>query len=184
MAIQSIGGYPYQQWRASLRQASFRGVPFYVQQNAKKSGRRTALHAFPKNDTPYAEDMGRRGYQILVTGYIVGPTFFSGTYQTDRDNIENALEDSLGQGPGTLIMPLRGVWGRTTNLFTCPNYTTVEREVWGGYAEIEMIFVEYGTPGLGAPTVAAPAAVTSASTNAANTAVQNFNFANPSTAPP
>lgn len=175
MPIQSIGGYPFQQWRASLRQASFRGVPFFVQQNSKRSGRRTAPHAFPKNNTPYSEDMGRRAYQIMVTGYIIGPHYFSGTYQTDRDNIENALEDSAGQGPGTLIMPLRGVWGQTTNLFTCPNYTTVEREIWGGYAEIEMLFLEYGTPGLSAPTVNASTAVSSASSTAADTAVGNFN---------
>jgi hypothetical protein len=175
-AIPSIGGYPFQEWRARLRQASYRGVPFYVQQGAKRSGRRTALHEFPKNDTPYAEDMGRRSYQFAVTGYIIGPFFFSGTFEGDRDNIERALEDSQNQGPGALILPTRGQTGVISNLFTCPNYTTLEREIWGGYAEIEMLFQEYGTPGLGSPTVVTATGVLSASKLAAQSAVQSFNL--------
>jgi hypothetical protein len=170
----SINGYPYQEWRASLRQASFRGIPFYVQQNAKKSGRRTSPHAFPKNDTPYSEDMGRRAYQFAVTGYIIGPFFFSGTFKSDRDNIEAALEDKANQGPGILILPTRSSTGVISNLFTCPNYTTVEQERWGGYAEIEMVFLEYGTPGLGSPQVVTSTGVLSASSLAAQTAVQFF----------
>ena len=173
--IQSLGGYPFQEWRANLRQASFRGVPFYVQQNAKRSGRRTAPHSYPKNDTPYAEDMGRRSYAFQVTGYIVGPFFFSGRFETDRDNIEAALEDKQGQGPGVLILPTRGQTGVISNLFTCSNYTTIEREIWGGYAEIEMLFLEYGTPGLGAPTVVTSSGVLSQSSLAAQTAVNSFN---------
>lgn len=169
------GGFPTQEWRSKLRRASFRGVPFLVQQNAKRSGRRTATHEFPKSDTPYSEDMGRRLYQFAITGYIIGPFFFSGSFETDRDNIEAALEDSANQGPGTLILPTRGQTGKISNLFTCPNYTTLEREAWGGYAEIEMQFQEYGTPGLGSPTVVTSLNMLSASSLAAQSAVQFFN---------
>ena len=111
--------YPDQQWRETLQQASFRNAPFFVEVGAKQSGRRTVLHEFPKSDIPYAEDMGRRARSFTVTGYLIGPNFFSGTFAGDRDALENALEDSLSQGPGTLILPTRGL----TYQVTCVTYS-------------------------------------------------------------
>jgi len=171
-------GYPNQEWRSKLRQASFRSVPFYVQQGAKRSGRRTAVHVNPKNDIPYAEDMGRRAYQFAVTGYILGPFFFSGSFETDRDNLEGALEDRNSQGAGQLVLPTRGAFtnanGPISNLFTCVNYTVLERQIWGGYAEFEMIFHEYGTPTMQNPQVVSQAGVKSQSSSTAQSALQFY----------
>jgi hypothetical protein len=182
MAAPNINGYPNHEWRASLRRASFRGVPFYVQQNTKQSGRRTATHEAPKNDIPYSEDMGRRLYRFMVIGYIVGPHYFSGgsdaagnpspgTFAKDRDNIEAALEDRKSEGPGVLVLPTRGQVGVISNLFTCLQYTTLEKELWGGYAEIEMFFQEYGSPNLAAPIFVSPPDVLGAAKGAGDAAV-------------
>ena len=47
------------------------------------------------------EDEGESARSFTVTGYLIGPNFFSGTFAGDRDALENALEDSLSPGPGT-----------------------------------------------------------------------------------
>ena len=169
--------FPSQEWRDTLQQASFRGTPFYVEVGVKQSGRRTVVHQFPKSDIPYAEDMGRRARAFLVTGYIIGPNFFSGTFSGDRDALENALEDSQSQGPGTLILPTRGL----TYQVTCISYGMSERRIWGGYAECEMSFVEGGVAANSTAVTSTTSQITNTSNAAASAATDGFNTANPPT---
>src|SRR5215472_7728816 len=58
-------------WRKKLRTASFKGAPFFVDQQGQSSGRRTVTHEYPKRDIPYAEDMGRAAYRYQMTGYVI-----------------------------------------------------------------------------------------------------------------
>jgi len=142
---------------ANFGNASYRGIPFYVEIVAKGSGRRSVLHEFPKRDTPYAEDLGRRAYQFTIVGYLIGPI-----YQTFRDSLENALESNTT--PGELVLPLRV----QRYLVTCVQYVISERRIWGGYAEVEMTFVESGVaPGAQATNTQAQIAATSAAAAAA-----------------
>ena len=46
-------------WREDLRPASFRGVPFLVDESHVVIGRRVVLHEYPLRDKPYAEDLGK-----------------------------------------------------------------------------------------------------------------------------
>jgi prophage DNA circulation protein len=121
-------------WRQLLVPAFFRMAPFHVDVNSRQSGRRTVLHEFPKRDTPYAEDMGRKARSFPVTGYVIGPD-----YQIFRELLVAALEM---EGPGLLILPT--LLQRDTILVQPRDYTVRETRQAGGMAEFEMNFVESG----------------------------------------
>jgi prophage DNA circulation protein len=109
-------------------------APFHVDVNSRVSGRRTVLHEFPKRDTPYAEDMGRKARSFPVTGYVIGPD-----YQIFRELLVAALEM---EGPGLLILPT--LLQRDTIMVQPRDYTVRETRQQGGMAEFEMNFVESG----------------------------------------
>ena len=121
-------------WRQLLVPAFFRMAPFHVEANARSSGRRVVLHEFPKRDTPYAEDMGRKARTFPVTGYVIGPD-----YQIWRELLVLALE---AEGPGLLILPT--LLQRDTIMVQPREYTVRETRQAGGMAEFEMQFVESG----------------------------------------
>lgn len=149
-------------WRDNWRQASFRGAPFFVEIGAKGGGRRTVVHEFPKRDTPYAEDMGRRAGEFNVIGYTIGPN-----YKDARDALEKALDT---EGAGTLIMPTR-----PDIKCNCLRYNSVERRQEGGFCLIEMTFVEAGSSSNASAGVSTSSQVTSNANNASKTAIQSLN---------
>jgi prophage DNA circulation protein len=118
-------------WRARLRPASFRGVPFHVEVGGRSAGRRLAFHEFPKRDVPYTEDLGRRGRAFPITGYCIGPF-----YLDERDDLLEALDE---EGAGTLVHPTLGEF--EVKVGQC---AAQERRERGGYVEIEMQFFEAG----------------------------------------
>lgn len=122
---------PFEAWRSRLRPASFRGAGFKVDVNTRASGRRTALHEFPKRDDPEAEDMGRRARRFSVTGYVIGADFLD-----QRDALIDALETA---GSGLLVHPTMGEF-----MVNPGDYNTAERRERGRMAEFEMVFVESG----------------------------------------
>jgi prophage DNA circulation protein len=123
-------------WRARLLPASFRGAGFHVETNARASGRRIAMHEFPKRDDPYAEDMGRRARRHPVTAYIVQSVLNGFDYVPERDALIDALE---AEGPGLLILPTLGEYS-----VVCAGYNVAERRERGGYCEFEIDFLESG----------------------------------------
>ncbi len=88
------------EWRDLRREASFRGVPFWVDSDSVPVGRRTQLHEYPKRDQPMVEDMGRRTREYRFTGFIIGDDFIS-----QRDRLLVALDTP---GPGELVHPWFG----------------------------------------------------------------------------
>ncbi|TRO33867.1 hypothetical protein EQ845_16590 [Pseudomonas putida] len=88
------------EWRDMRREASFRGVPFWVDSDSVPVGRRTQLHEYPKRDQPLVEDMGRRTREYRFTGFIIGDDFIS-----QRDRLLVALDTA---GPGELVHPWFG----------------------------------------------------------------------------
>jgi len=88
------------EWRDLRREASFRGVPFWVDNDSVPVGRRTQLHEYPKRDQPLVEDMGRRTREYRFTGFIIGDDFIS-----QRDRLLVALDTP---GPGELVHPWFG----------------------------------------------------------------------------
>ncbi|WP_297668996.1 DNA circularization N-terminal domain-containing protein [uncultured Desulfovibrio sp.] len=87
-------------WKTSIRQASFRGVPFGVTDAEAEGGRRTVLHEFPQRDMPYAEDMGMASARFTLQAFVLGAD-----YMAARDRLREALQKP---GPGTLVHPWLG----------------------------------------------------------------------------
>lgn len=81
-----------------LLPASFRGVPFHIEDQERLGGRRVAIHEFPLRDRLRTEDLGRARREFLVTAYVIGPD-----YRSARDALLSACEDLAA--PGTLVLP-------------------------------------------------------------------------------
>ena len=80
-----------------LRPASYKGVPFYVEDGEGNYGRRTVLHKYPYRDIPYLEDLGRDTRGFNFTAFVMT--------QSAHDKLVEAIEAA---GAGTLIHPFYG----------------------------------------------------------------------------
>lgn len=89
-------------WRERYLQASFRGVPFYVDRARSDFGRKTVTHEFVDRDEPYSEDLGRSARLYSVSGYLIGDD-----YLEQRDRLLSACENQ--SGAGDLVHPYYGV---------------------------------------------------------------------------
>ena len=123
---------PSADWKSNLLPASYNGVGFYTLIRVKTSGRREIEHEFAKEDTPFGEDMGRRGYRFTMTGYVIG-----GDYVANMAALMGQLET---EGPGTLVHPTMGPIAVIPGL-----YEVTEREERGRMAEFVMNFIEAGS---------------------------------------
>ena len=85
-------------WRDRYQPAAFRNAQFFVETDARVGGRRVAVHEYPKRNTPYAEDMGRKALRFLVQGYLIGPHYWE---QKNR-----LIAELDKDGPGLLRLPL------------------------------------------------------------------------------
>jgi len=119
-------------WKLTLQPASFNGVLFHVEAGVRSGGRRLANHEYPKRETPFAEDMGRRQKQFVVVGYVIGPD-----YETRRDALMAQLDLEVN---GPLILPT----STDQKIVCCDRYSITERRERGGYAEFDMVFFEAG----------------------------------------
>jgi hypothetical protein len=135
-------------WRDRWQNAKFRDAGFFVETGARGGGRRVALHQYPKRNDPYAEDMGRTANRFMVQGYVIGPN-----YLDLRDALIGALEQD---GPGVLRLPLPYLMSDVQVMVQ--TYSVTEARERGGMCQIDMDFVEYGTP-LYRPTISTPAAI-------------------------
>lgn len=128
-------------WRDDLRRvtlpdgrtligASFRGVPFLVEDSGRSGGRRLVEHEFPYRDEPEFDDLGRRMRGFSLTGYVLGDD-----YLEQRDALIDALETA---GPGELIHP----YYADTLRVVCPSFSTDETRREGGRAMFSIEFRE------------------------------------------
>jgi len=114
----------------SVRPASFKSVPFYVEESDAEYGRRMVLHKYPYRDIPYLEDLGRDARCFRFAAFVM-----------DQD-AHNALVEALeSPGGGTLIHPFYG-----------SQFVTVAEQharvhyprCSGGRFEFDLAFVEAG----------------------------------------
>ncbi|WP_325950175.1 DNA circularization protein [Pseudomonas putida] len=110
---------------------SFRGVEFHVEQSGTNGGRRWLVHEYPRRDTPYAEDMGRRKREWRLSFFVSGED-----YDLQRDLLIDALD---APGAATLVHPYVG---SVSAVALDPNWTESSRE--GGSCTFEVTFVESG----------------------------------------
>lgn len=129
-------------WRTKLLPAHFDGKQFHVESGSRESGRSIVLHEFPKSDTPYAEDMGRRASEFSVRGYIIqypantGATLYQRDYTIARNELVERLEAG---GSGQIQLPMM-----IPMIVTCSRFRLSEEERYGGYCVFDMTFVEQG----------------------------------------
>lgn len=148
----------------NLREASFRGARFEVDEVEASGGRRVVLHEYPLRDTPYSEDLGRRAREFSVRGYIIqGRTY---DYASARADVLKALE---AYGPGELVHP----WHGEVNVVV-DDYRLRESMERGGLLELDIRFREAGQ--LANPTASADTAkgVASAASSARQALKNSF----------
>ncbi|MBC7211872.1 MAG: DNA circularization N-terminal domain-containing protein, partial [Pseudomonas sp.] len=121
-------------WRDQLHPASFRGVPFHVDNDSMPAGRRTQTHEYPQRDKPLVEDLGRVTREIKLAAFVIGEDCY-----LQRDNLLNALDKP---GAGELVHPW---YGRLTATATVCSVSHERRE--GGMVRFDLVFVEDGEKG-------------------------------------
>lgn len=94
-------------WREDLRRityegrefvgASFRGAPFFVEEESRSGGRRLVVHEFPFRDAPIVEDLGGRAKRYRMEAYLLGDNYLDA-----RNALIAALEEP---GAGILVHP-------------------------------------------------------------------------------
>ncbi|MCU0839654.1 MAG: DNA circularization N-terminal domain-containing protein [Rhodospirillales bacterium] len=118
-------------WRAGLRPASFRGVPFHVREADVGRGRRIAVHQYPGRDEPYAEDLGRAARTYTITAFVLPPDPLARAAR-----LADALE---APGAGTLVLP----W-RTDAQVVCTGAAERYETQAGGLVVFTLQFTEAG----------------------------------------
>ena len=89
------------------------------------------MHEYAHLDTPFTEDMGRKGRRWQITGYCIGPNYIA-----DRDAL---IAICNAEGPFTLIHPSLGA-----EQAHCDVCNPVEVREKGGYCAFELVFFEAG----------------------------------------
>lgn len=119
-------------WPDDLRPASFRGIPFFIDDHDFSTGRHVVTHEYPERDLPYSEDLGRKAETFLVNGHVLGSDYF-----LIRDSLRAA---AAIPGPGELIHPYLG-----TLQVNCTSFNIKEDTKEGRIAKISFSFVETGS---------------------------------------
>ena len=120
-------------WRDNLRAATFRGVPFFVDDHDMTGGRRGTLHEYPERDKPFFEDLGRKAREFRIEGYVLGPD-----YMAARDRLLEALEAG---GAGALVHPY---YGTVQVAVSDRGFSVKETREQGGQARFSITFVQAG----------------------------------------
>lgn len=159
---------PKPAWKQSLRPASFRGVPFYVETSEREGGRRGVTHEFVQRDKPFGEDTGKMPAKFQLEMYVIGAA-----YNTARDQLIDALEK---EGPGELIHPYYG--RQVVDAFG--GYKIRENVRDGGMCTITCTFTEHGEDlfpiTIVDPAFAVSAAADAVQASASNNFLSNFNL--------
>lgn len=140
-------------WKAGLRNASFRGVRFETRDRDLESGRRIALHEYPKRDTPFPEDMGKATRRFSVDAYVIGDD-----YMSRRNQLVKACER---EGAGSYV----DHWGVSQRV-VCESIRLIETNQEGRMCRFRLDFIEAGGGASSASPIAIAATAVQLSTSA------------------
>lgn len=123
-----------------LHRASWRGVPFGMDQSAGRYGRRIVQHAYPYRDTVWPEDQGKLPREFRIVGFLLSDSLIygGGDVVSQIKKMERAAEAS---GAGTLVHPTRG--HITVTLLDFVIYERTD-DGFGSYAEVQFNFLQGG----------------------------------------
>ncbi|MGE3918314.1 MAG: DNA circularization protein [Hyphomicrobiaceae bacterium] len=119
-------------WLKTLRRASFRGVPFFVEHDDIKYGRRLKVHEFPNRDRPFVEDLGEKVIHISVTAYVA-----SSNVLAEKSALVSACRR---RGAGALVLPTEG--SISVKSHTCTRQHNRDKL---GLIAFQLEFIEAGT---------------------------------------
>lgn len=148
-------------WRNNLRPASFRGVEFHIDERQFNTGRRIHNHEFPKRNTNFPEDMGKKTRHISVTAYLVGDD-----YMARRDRLLDACER---EGSGQYV----DHWGRSQTV-VCESCELVETRQDGRYCKFSLKFLEAGGGAMPSASIATAAQLIGSATGLLTTGLARF----------
>lgn len=115
-------------WHERYQKGAFRGIGFYLDNNAEKGGKRLSVHEYPYQSTPYIEDLGALPGKFTINAYVIGAD-----YDRQRDALQAALE---AKGKGNLTHPTKGM----VDVFVS-EYNITESTQQGGMAKFEISFI-------------------------------------------
>lgn len=128
----------FRDWRTTLRKASYRGAPFFVDTDKLSTGRRLVVHEFPNSDQPYVEDLGRDANKFSVTAYVLGD---------DSDSSAKRLLTACeARGAAALVLPLERYAAH------CEKAERSFHKDKMGYIALELSFVREGVGSAPFPT--------------------------------
>ena len=113
----------------ALREASFKGAAFHVEETSGQFGRRTVLHEYPFRDLPYGEDLGRAARRFDMTAFFI-----------NVDEYQAFIDACESEGAGTLIHPFFGKAYVQLENSADVRYPRAE----GGRYSVQLTFVEAG----------------------------------------
>ena len=164
------GNFPdVRTWRTSLRTASFGGVPFAVESVRTVAGRKTANHEYPYRDEAWIEDLGKKGRQFEVQGFLVENDAITGRRSLlgQRDGLLAACE---GAQPAALVHP---TLGKIDNV-VCVSVEIEERADLGPVFAVRLSLMVTGARIYPNPKPAQAAANRSAAQNLIDSALADF----------
>lgn len=122
-------------WREKRLPASFRSVPFFVDDDSTPVGRRIQLHEYPQRDKPLVEDLGAKTRTVKMSAFVIGDDCLF-----QRDNLLHALDQP---GPGRLVHPWFGIMEVTPGEGCEVSH---DRRA-GGMVRFQLEFIEAGDKG-------------------------------------
>ncbi|MGC2780990.1 MAG: DNA circularization N-terminal domain-containing protein, partial [Bradyrhizobium sp.] len=118
-------------WLKTLWPASFKGVPFFFEQDKEEGGRGLVVHTFPNRDEPFVEDLGEEPRVYSGSAYVHGDS---------ADALATALKAALAsRGAGMLVVPY---FGPVT--VHCQSFERATQRDQMGYVAFELKFVRKG----------------------------------------
>lgn len=118
-------------WLKTLWPASYKGVPFFFEQDKEKGGRDNVKHVFPHRDQPFIEDMGEALRFYSGSAYVHGD---------NADALAGALKAALvTEGAGMLVVPYFG-----PVIVHCETFERATQRDQMGYVAFELEFVRSG----------------------------------------
>ncbi|AMK09654.1 hypothetical protein AWY79_00290 [Pseudodesulfovibrio indicus] len=144
-----------------MRDAKFRGKPFFVEEHELSGGRRKQVTEYPLRDDPATEDLGRKAHRFSFQAFVIGPD-----YMAARDALLEALDEA---GPGELIHPYFG--SRTVDIL---EWSVRESTRKGGMATFTISCVQAGKTVLPSRTVNTAVGVQTASASLTEVTAAGF----------
>ncbi|MDI2091626.1 DNA circularization N-terminal domain-containing protein [Commensalibacter oyaizuii] len=144
-----------------MRQASFRGVSFWVNSNSGENGRKITIHEYPMKDQVWVEDLGRDMRKYHIQGFVVGEDCI-----TQRQLLINAVEQT---GPGILLHPSFGLLKVSISGCSWHEPDNIQNKI-----DFTLDCVEYANPVAGLISELTGSAIDALSDTLADTAIGDF----------